>query len=175
MPALHALIVGPIELDAVATRVLGEIAGLVRSAQCVTDGGQHLIQNDDTDARVDSEDPAFPVEPQLRYTAPYAIGERKRIVAADSAQQRAEFITAQAREDIGAAQLLVDQPRNLTDQAIASRVSAGIVDDLELIEIQVEQSVLGAVTSASKSRRLLNPVSGSWVASYSSRAASARS
>src|SRR5262249_40879254 len=74
---------------------------------------------------------------------PYRLGHPHGVVAIDSVQQRTEFVAAEAGEDITAAQLLADQPGNLADQGVSGRMSAGVVDDLELIEIEVEQRVGG--------------------------------
>ena len=57
-------------------------------------------------------------------------------------QQNAELVAAETRERIALPHLLVQQHRQLSQQLVAGRMAAGIVDDLELIEIEIQQSVL---------------------------------
>src|SRR5262249_16537819 len=56
-----------------------------------------------------------------------------------------KLITTESRKHVAASQLIVDQPCNLPNQTIPGRMPAGVIDHLELIEIQIEQGVLGAM------------------------------
>ena len=57
-------------------------------------------------------------------------------------EQRTEFIAAQARQHVPIAQQLSYRPGYLADQLVAGTVAAGIIDNLELVQIQVQQSVV---------------------------------
>ena len=60
MPGTHHLIIRAIELNAVAAIVLGQIAGLVRGAQRVTDRRKAVRQRQHPDAGVGGEHLALP-------------------------------------------------------------------------------------------------------------------
>src|SRR3569833_2017061 len=68
--SLHLLIIGPIELNAIAPVVLGEITRLVGGTERITDSRQGVIHYDDTNTAVDRENPAFQVVPPLGGPAP---------------------------------------------------------------------------------------------------------
>src|SRR5690242_10133206 len=56
-------------------------------------------------------------------------------------QQNAELIAAEPRQSIPRAQLGTQQCRHLSQEIIPGSVPTGIVDDLELIEVEVQQCV----------------------------------
>ena len=58
--------------------------------------------------------------------------------------QNGELVSAQAREDVGASQRRLQDRCRLPQKIVARGVAAGIVDDLELIDIQQHQNVLRA-------------------------------
>src|SRR5690606_34049032 len=53
----------------------------------------------------------------------------------------AELVTADPAEDILSAEARADGPRHLDQQGVARRVTGGVVDELEAVEIEVEQKV----------------------------------
>ena len=63
-------------------------------------------------------------------------------------QQHPELVAPQSRHDIGAAHDLQQTPRSRTDQAIASRMSLGIVHLFQIIEIDGNNGTRIAVTIA---------------------------
>src|SRR5579871_4414759 len=54
-------------------------------------------------------------------------------------QQHAELIAAQVRKQIPFAQLPAHQPGDLADELIAGRMTARVVDHLELIEVEIQK------------------------------------
>ena len=104
-----------------------------------------------------------------------ALRDAQRLIQRAALQQDAELIPAQARQRVAAAHPRLQHPGDLLQQLIAGRMSAGIVDQLELIQIQIQQRMAdacaswrtlstAAVSRFSNSRRLMSPVSASWLA-----------
>lgn len=78
-------------------------------------------------------------------------------------QQHAQFIAAQARQDVAVAHLRLQQLGQQLQQHVAGTMAAGVVDDLELVEVQVQQRVcvaflLGRVQGAGHQVLELAPV-----------------
>ena len=104
------------------------------------------------------------------------VGDLPRLVERAGHQQHAEFVAAEARDRVGVAHRIAQQLGDLAQHGIARQVTAGVVDDLEAIEIEVTQHVwslrrgarLPAHSSSrrSNSRRFTSPVSASCVAWY---------
>ncbi len=55
--------------------------------------------------------------------------------------KQAEFIAAEAGQGVTLANMLSEQRRQLTEQFVAGSVSAGIVDHLEVVQVNVQQGV----------------------------------
>ena len=96
-----------------------------------------------------------------------------RLLGGAAAHQNAELVAAQARDGVGGAHMGLQQSGDVAQQPVAGRMSAGIVDDFELIQVHVQQRMRSlpscALRSASasrlsNSRRLIRPVSASWLA-----------
>ena len=90
-------------------------------------------------------------------------------------QQHGELVAAEPRQRAGLRHARPQHVAELAQEEIAGAVAARVVDDLELVEIHVEQCALvcwarpcdrrSAVDSrSSNSRRLMKPVSESWLA-----------
>ena len=89
-------------------------------------------------------------------------------------QQDRELVAAQARGTGRApAGWLLQDPRDVDDQLVAPAVPEGVVDLLEVVDVEHQRRPLLAVASdvgdvavefASKRRRFSSPVSGSWSA-----------
>jgi hypothetical protein len=60
-------------------------------------------------------------------------------------QQHAELVAAQPRHDVAAAQGLAHAYRELAQQLVPGLVAAGIVDHLELVQVEIEQTVAHAL------------------------------
>src|SRR6185437_1831703 len=68
-------------------------------------------------------------------------------------EENSELITAQARQRVAPADLGFQQRADLAEEGIAGAVPARVVDDLELVDVEVAESVgslarLGALQSA---------------------------
>ncbi len=136
MPVAAAVVV--IELDAVATAILGRVAGHVGGTQQrrgTLDVGAHL---DHADARADRERRTVPAETMVADGLPHRVGDAARLLERAIGEQHAELIAAEARDHVTAAHACLDQARDLADQPVAGRVAAGVVDELELVEVDVQ-------------------------------------
>ena len=65
-----------------------------------------------------------------------------RLVERAVLEQDAELVAAQAGEDVAAAHPGAQQGGDLLEHLVAHQVAAGVVDHLELVEVEVEQHVL---------------------------------
>jgi hypothetical protein len=115
----------------------------------------------------------LPGEAEVAHRLAQRLGHAHRLIERAALEQDAELIAAQARQRIAPAHLGLQQRADLAEQRIAGAVAAGVVDDLELVDIEVAQRVGGsralALFSArsmrfSNSRRFTRPVSTSWLA-----------
>ena len=85
----------------------------------------------------------LPGELEIAHRLAQRLGRAHRLIQRAALEQDAELIAAQARERIAPAYLGLQQRAHLPEQGIAGAVAAGVVDDLELIQVQVAQRVGG--------------------------------
>ena len=72
-------------------------------------------------------------------------GHRRGLVGVRSVEEDRELVTAQARHEVLVTDDLVDAGTDLAQQGVASLVSEGIVDLLEVIEIDQQKGQLGRI------------------------------
>ena len=60
-------------------------------------------------------------------------------------EQHAELVAAQAGQGVGLAQQRAQERGHLLEHLVAGEVAAGVVDHLELVEVEIEEGVLAAV------------------------------
>ena len=130
-------------MDAVATRFLGGLAGAVGGAQqrrdvLVVGGNRH-----DADAHAEPERTIVPEELVLADGHPQDFRGFHGFFQTAALEQHAKLVTAQPRQRVAPANFRFQQRAKLAEQRVAGAVATGIVDDLELIEIQVTQRVRG--------------------------------
>ena len=173
--ALGQLVVlGVVDLDAVAALVLGHVAGGVGGAQHLGQAEQAVLDVHQADAHADAEAPVRPGEVEvgdgLAQLVRDALGGIRRTVL----QQHAELVAAQARERVAFAQAVPEQSRHLAHELVAGGVPAGVVDDLELVQVEIQHGVVAPHLRGRMQRepqpgartrvRLIRPVSASWLA-----------
>src|SRR5690606_4551564 len=95
------------------------------------------------DAHTEPETAVIPEELELRYRGAQNLGRLHRLVEATALEQHTELVAAETREGIAPADFGLEQGAELAEQSVACTVPAGIVDDLELIEVQVTKCVGG--------------------------------
>jgi hypothetical protein len=136
-----------VDVDAITATVLGGIAGGIRGAQDAGHGLSDPLYRHHADAHTDPEDLLLPGESEIFDRPAQRVGDTLRDVHGAVLQQDAELVAAQAREGVLAPHLLREYAPEASQELIAGHVPAGIVDNLELIEIQIADRVLtpGAV------------------------------
>ncbi len=95
----------------------------------------------DADAGAEPEHPIFPGEAEVAHRLAQRLGGAQRLVQRASLEQHAELVAAEARQRVAPAHLGLQQRAHLPEQRIAGAVAAGVVDDLELVEVEVAQRV----------------------------------
>ena len=110
------------------------------------DRGHVLVVGGDrhhADAGAEAEHALLPGEAEVAHRLAQRLGRAHRLVQRTALQQHAELIAAEARERIAPADLGLQQRADLAEQRVAGAVAAGVVDDLELVDVQVAQRVGG--------------------------------
>src|SRR5580658_3622167 len=130
-------------VDAVAAAFLGGGTGAVRGRE---DRSDVLVIGGDrhhADAGAEAEHPVLPGEAEVAYSLAQRLGGAHRLIERAALQQYAEFVAAEARQRIAPAHLGFQQCAHLAEQRIAGAVTAAVVDDLELVDVEVAQRVGG--------------------------------
>src|SRR5439155_15015202 len=145
--ALHLLLeprgcLRPRDMDAVASGVLGGVAGFVGGAQDVSRASARGGDRDDADADAQREAPLPPYVAELFDRSLELPGDLCRLSQGTVFQEDTEFIAAEACERVPAAQATAQQAADLAEQVIPGFVTARVVHKLESVQIQVAQDVL---------------------------------
>ena len=157
VPAQRLVGVEP-EVDPVAPGLLGDIAGRI--------GGLHYriglapagIQRHQADARSHPEAPAVMHEAEFLHALADQLRDTLRLMNAAALQQHAELVAAQTRQRVARSHAVAQQLADLQQQPISGRVAAGIVDQLELVQIEIEQRMAGALLARTLQHLLQAPV-----------------
>ncbi len=89
--------------------------------------------------------------------AAHVVGDLPRLVERATHQQHAELVAAEPRDRVRVAHRFAQQLGDFAQHAVAGEMTAGVVDDLEAIEIEVTQHVRG-LAAARGFRRLVEAV-----------------
>src|SRR5207248_9974926 len=120
--------------DAVASGVLGGVAGFVGGAQHVSRASARGGDRDDADADAQREAPLRRYVAEL-FDRPLQLpGDLFRLSQGTVFQEDTEFMAAEACERVPAAQPAAQQAPDPAEQVIPGLVTAGIVHDLDSIE-----------------------------------------
>jgi hypothetical protein len=133
-------------LDLIAAPLFGRIASDVGRPHDLL-GCVRLFDVNQPDAYADVERAAIPDKPQLLHAKSEAFGNLQRISAVAMLQKNAKLVAAQSREEITSLKATLQRVGRLPQQCVARGVTAGIIDDFELIEIEKHQGVLAARAS----------------------------
>ncbi|MNN11449.1 hypothetical protein D3C81_1244070 [compost metagenome] len=141
-----------VDLHAVAPALLGHIASRVGRAERFGDAAGLGIQRQQADAHAQREG-ALPVrEAEARNGVPQRLGHALAVAGGAMLEQHAELVAAKARQRIAAAQLAAHDLGHLPDQLVAGGMAAGVVDHLELVEVQVHQRMGDALRMRPRDR-----------------------
>ena len=127
-------------MRAVAAHLLGHVAGGVGLGQQVARRHARVIDEHAADAGADHVAGLLPDEHVTVDAATDALGAAFGFVAAGQVgQQHAEFIAAEPGQHVARTQLPAHHDRQLGQQLVAGRVAGGVVDQLELVQVHVQQ------------------------------------
>ena len=137
-------------------RLLGGAAGGVRRRQhrghvLVLGGDRH-----DADRAAEPEAAVFPGVAEVADRLAQRLGRAQRLLQRAALEQHAELVAAEARERVAPAHLRLQQRADLAEQRVARAVAAGVVDDLELVEVDVAERV-GGLARLRALQRALEP------------------
>ena len=128
-------------VDTVTTSLLGRSTRTVRGAQQCGDvfvvGGNGYNADTDTKTKIT----LFPDKLVVANRHTQRLRCVHGFLKAAAFEQHAEFIAAQTCQCIAPTYLGLEQRTQLAKQCITRAVAAGVVDDLELVEIQIKKRV----------------------------------
>ena len=82
------------------------------------------------------------------------LGDPRRVLDLAVLQQHAELVAAQSRERVAFAQALLQHDADLAHEFVARGVAAGVVDDLELVEVEIHHRVVAALLARARERAI---------------------
>ncbi len=139
-PALLQLrIVGLVKVHAVTAVLLGGIAGLVGGRQGIGHRAHVAAQRHHADAGGDGKRALAPVEALRGDLLAQPGGQWRCRLQRVARQQKSELVTAQARQRTGLPHQRAYPPGELPEQLVAGGMAAGVIDHLELVEVEVHQ------------------------------------
>ena len=86
------------------------------------------------------------------------LGDLLRLVERAAGEQHRELVAADARDGVRVAHALLQERTDLAQQVVAGDVAAGVVDELEPVEIEIADDVADALAARRVERRLEPPL-----------------
>ena len=133
-----------VDVHAIATLVLGRVARSIGGLQHLGDPPEVAAQRHHADARADGERARTPDELILLHCLEQCVRDAHRIRHGAVVQQQPELVAAESCERVVAAHATLQELGELSQQLVARDVTARVVDDLELIEIEITHRVTRA-------------------------------
>ncbi len=134
-----------VQVDPVAAALLGQVAGLVGRDQELGHRLAVVVDLDHADAHAQLEGVVVPHEAEILDRLAQVVGDQHGLVGRAVRQQHAELVAAEPGQDVAVAHLGLQHLGQQLQQHVAGAVAAGVVDDLELVEVHVQQRVHVAV------------------------------
>src|SRR5690606_7358785 len=156
--AREDLVASRVDVHASAALLLRDVASRIRGAQDRLGRDALVPDLDHADADADVEDAVLPREAIIRHRLADVAGDLTRLVERTADEQHRELVSADARDGIRIANFLLEQRRDLSQQIVAGDVSAGVVDELEIIEVEIADDVPHRVGASRCERRLEPPL-----------------
>ena len=146
-------VVAFVDLHAVAAAVLGRVTGDVGRRQHRRGTGGVARDAHDADARAHRQAVGAPQEAVAVNGLANAVGHALGLFQRTTFEQQAEFVAAQARDGVRGTHARLQQAGDVAQQPVAGAVAAGVVDHLELVEVDVQQHVLALAALRGRSPR----------------------
>src|SRR5688572_2045261 len=122
-------------VHAVAARFLGGAAGGIGRGQ----HGRHVLvlggDRHDADRAAEAEAAVLPGVAEVPDRLAQRLCRAQRLLQRAALEQHSELVAAKARERVAPAHLGLQQGADLPEQRIPGAVAAGVVDDLELVDV----------------------------------------
>jgi hypothetical protein len=134
-----------VDLHAVAAAVLRQVAGAVGARQGRVRVHRAVAERGHAGARADLEEPPVPREAVVGNRRRQLLHHAHRLSGRDVEQHQAELVSAQARHHVALSQPAAHPRGEQAQQLVACGMPAGVVDDLELIQIDDGNAVGAAV------------------------------
>jgi hypothetical protein len=99
---------------------------------------------------------ALPMEVVLLDGAAQTLADEARAVGVTAVKERAEFVSADARQGVGPAYARAQHFGQGAQRMIAGGVSVGVVDELELVDVDVKQRVAVVLAVAAAAQELVH-------------------
>ena len=135
-------VVGLEYVNAVAPLVLGRIAGGIGRAEYLGKILALAVDGHHADAHADAEGLAMPGEVEILDVFPELVGNAQCLFQRAIFQQHGEFVASQPGQGVVVPHPFLEQDGQMPEHFIPRHMAAGVVDDLELVQIQVEQGML---------------------------------
>ena len=95
----------------------------------------------------DLEDLLAPAEAELAHGAPHLLGDLPGLLERAVLEEHAELVAAQPRQHVAAPHPGAQEGGDLLEHLVARQVAAGVVDHLELVEVEIEEDVVAALAA----------------------------
>ena len=126
-------------MDPIPAAVLGQIAGIIGRSEHTGRVLPTSCDLDQTDTDPHAEALVLPAEAKILGQLTQRIRNPGRLVDTAMLQQHAEFVAAKPGERVSSPDAISHQRCNLPQQFVTRDMPAGVVDDLESIEVHEEQ------------------------------------
>src|SRR5262249_61477848 len=123
--------------------------GLARRPQALRHVGVRPRQHE-ADARPDAEHLVLPGEAEVADLLAQALRHLARLLAAAALEEHRELVAAQPRHGVAAAEPALQERADALEHLVTGEVAAGVVDQLELVEVEVEDGVPQTLAGAAR-------------------------
>ena len=131
------IIVLGIDMNATAPLFLGHVTGAVGRAEHIGDVAAGLVQHHQADADPHAEFIFAPGKAETLHHREDLFSHITGLAQGAILQQDAEFIAAEPRQRVPPAHRGAQQLAELFQHGVAGHMAAGVVDDLEVIEVEI--------------------------------------
>ncbi len=132
-------IIAAVDIDAVAAALLGAVAGHVGHAQQVLGRLHFAAYVHEADAQPRAQHLLAPMNVQGLGSLAQLFGNAQGGLGRTVLQKNAELVAAEAGKGVRLAQVVQQQTADLAQHFVARRMAAGLVDELELVQVHVQQ------------------------------------
>ena len=145
LPLVHRAVGVEPGMHPVATGFLGRVARGVGGLLNRHRGGPALVHRHQADAGADAKAALFVDEAEIVHAVADLLRHALSLFGRAVLQDDGELVSAQPRQRVAVAYRLAQQLGHLLQKLVAHRMAAGVVDELELVEVDVQQRVMACI------------------------------